>query len=187
MPYHSEPELASMGFLSLGKNVKVSSKCSLYNPELMSLGDDTRIDDFCVVSGRLTLGRNIHITPMCLVAGGEKGLSIGDYSTLAYGVQIFTQSDDYSGETMTNSTIPAAYKNEKKVAMSVGKHVIIGAGATIMPGADLAEGTAIGAKALVLRPTEPWSVYAGVPAQKLRARSRALLELECRFRMEYPR
>ena len=112
MGYLSELDLQSMGFKALGKNVKISEKTSIYNPEKIQIGDNSRIDDFCVISGHVTIGRFCHITPMCLVAGGKPGIFMSDFCTLAYGVKVFSQSDDYSGKTMCNSTIPKKYKEE---------------------------------------------------------------------------
>jgi acetyltransferase-like isoleucine patch superfamily enzyme len=181
MPYLSDDALRAMGFAKLGKNVKISDKAAIYGAEQMLIGDHSRIDDFCVVSGKVEIGRNVYIGPFGLVAGGRPGLIFEDFTTLAYRVSVFTQSDDYSGETMTNSTIPKEYKREIFASVRLGKHSIVGAGSTIMPGADLAEGTSVGAGSLVLKPTEPWSIYVGTPAQKLRERKRDLLELERKY------
>lgn len=184
MSYLTEEEIFALRLKSVGRNVKISRKASLYNTEEIEIGDFCRIDDFCVISGKITLGRYIHITPMCLVAGGSPGLTVCDFSTFAYGVKIFTQSDDYSGETMCNSLIPKKYKNEVLRPIKVGRQVIIGAGATIMPGADIAEGCAIGSMSLILNPTEPWGIYAGVPARRIKDRTRKLLGLEELFSRE---
>nr|WP_275974259.1 acyltransferase [Shewanella pneumatophori] len=167
-----------MGFKKVGKNVKISDKASIYNIGDISIGDNSRIDDFCIISGLVNIGRNVHITPMCLVAGGEKGITFEDFSTIAYGVQVFTQSDDYSGMTMTNSTVPEKYKSELKREVVIGKYSIVGAGAIIMPGANLAVGTSVGAKSLVLKPTLNWSIYVGNPAVKIKDRSKDLLNLK---------
>lgn len=178
MAYYTVDELDNLRFKHIGKNVKISNKASIYDTELIEIGDNSRIDDFCVVSGKIRIGRNVHITPMCLIAGGEKGIVFEDYATLAYNVQVFTQSDDYSGRTMTNSTIPAEYKNEYKKEVVIGKYSIIGAGSTIMPGVILAEGTSVGAMSLVNKSTTEWSVYFGIPAKLYKKRSKELLNLE---------
>lgn len=178
MPYLSEDVLQQMGFLSLGKHVKISDKAAIYGAELMSIGDNSRIDDFCVVSGNVEIGRNVHIAPMCLVAGGKPGIRFGDFSGFAYGVKAFTQSDDYSGETMTNPTVPVEFKSEHFAKIEIGRHVIVGAGSVISPGVILAEGAAIGAMSLVIKSTAPWFIYVGSPARKLRPRKRDLLSLE---------
>ena len=70
MAYLSEEQLNAMGFKNLGINVKISDKASIYNCEQITIGDHSRIDDFCVISGKVTIGQYCHITPMCLLAGG---------------------------------------------------------------------------------------------------------------------
>ncbi|MBD9663190.1 acyltransferase [Variovorax sp. VRV01] len=184
MAYLDESELKKVGFKKIGKGVKISRNANIYDPELIELGDYCRIDDFCVISGAICFGMFIHVTPMCLLAGGTIGLTIGDFSTFAYGVKIFTQSDDYSGETMCNSLIPKKYKKEIFRKTTIGRQVIVGAGTTIMPGASIGEGCAIGAMSLVLKPTDPWGVYAGVPIRKIKDRSKKLLRLETAFKSE---
>jgi len=181
MAYLTQEQLEAMAFKKLGKNVKISDKASIYNPELMELGDHLRIDDFCVVSGNVVFGRFIHLTPMCLVAGGTPGIVMEDFCTLAYGVKIFSQSDDYSGGTLVNSNIPKRFKNEKFAAVHLRRQVIVGAGAVILPGVVVEEGCAVGAMALITRSTQPWGIYAGVPAVWLKERSRDLLKLEEQF------
>jgi len=181
MAYYSDDDLIKMGFKSIGKNVKISDKASIYNCDQIEIGDNSRIDDFCVISGKIKIGRNVHIAPFCLVAGGEKGIFFEDFSGLAYQVQVFTQSDDYSGRSMTNPTIPKEYKNEAKKEVHIGKHSIIGAGSIIMPGVILAEGTSIGALSLVRKSTEEWCIYLGNPAKKIMNRKKDLLELEKKY------
>lgn len=178
MAYLSEDELHAMGFAELGKNVKISDKAAIYGAEQMRIGDNSRIDDFCVVSGNVDIGRNVHLAPFCLVAGGRPGVTFKDFSGLAYGAKIFSQSDDYSGQTMTNPTVPAEWKSEQFAQVEVGRHVIVGASSVVCPGVILAEGTAVGAMSLVLRSTDAWSIYIGNPARKLRERRRDLLVLE---------
>ena len=178
MPYLSLDELESLGLRYMGSNVKISTKASIYDPDRIEIGDNSRIDDFCVISGSVKIGRNVFIAPHCLVAGGERGVTLSDFSTLAYYVQVFSQSDDYLGETLTNSTVPTKFKNEKKAAVYLGRHVIIGAGSIVMPGVEVAEGCSVGANSLVNRSTAPWGVYFGNPARRIKERSKGLLQLE---------
>ncbi len=178
MAYYTQEELRNLGFKNIGKNVKISNKASVYNFDQIEIDDNSRIDDFCVISGKIKIGRNVHIAPFCLVAGGEKGIIFEDFSGLAYQVQVFTQSDDYSGGTLTNPTIPDEYKKEAKKEVILGRHSIVGAGSIIMPGVILAEGTSIGALSLVRKRTEEWSIYLGNPAKRLKDRKKDLLKLE---------
>ena len=178
MPYLSQNELEALGLKALGKNVKISTRAAIYDADRIEIGDYSRIDDFCVISGRVVLGRNVFIGAQSMLAGGVHGVFLDDFCGLSYGVRIFSQTDDYSGKHMSNPTVPLRYKKETKIPVRLGRHCIVGTGATIFPGTTVAEGTAVGAMTLITKSTQPWSVYFGVPARRLRSRSRDLLELE---------
>jgi len=184
MAYLTEKALRTLGFKVLGNNVKVSDRASIYNPETIELGDHSRIDDFCVVSGKVSIGRYCHITPMCLVAGGSPGVTLSDFCTLAYGVKVFAQSDDYSGRTMVNSLVPNKFKDEYLAEVLLERQVIVGAGSVIFPGVTIREGCSIGAMALVNRSTQPWGIYVGNPARRVKDRKNDLLRLEAQFLKE---
>lgn len=178
MAFLDKEQLSAVGFKSLGKDVLISDKASIHNPENITLGDYSRIDDFCVVSGKIEIGRNVHIAVFCNLAGGTKGIVLEDFSGLAYGVNLFTQSDDYSGRTLTNPTVPDKYKVETKKAIFIGKHSIIGTNSIVFPGVNIAEGTSVGAQSIVTKSTDPWSIYIGTPAKKIKHRQKELLKLE---------
>lgn len=181
MAYFTREELKDLGFKSVGNDVKISTKASIYNHDRIAIGDHSRIDDFCLLSGNINIGRFVHIAAYCNLAGGEQGITMEDFSGFAYGVQAFTQSDDYSGNTLTNPTVPDKYKNEVKKPIIIKKHALVGTYAVIMPGVVLQEGTSVGAMTLIRESTEEWSIYAGNPAKKIIRRSRDLLVLEKEF------
>ena len=181
MAFLNKKQLESMKFKFLGKNVQISDKASIYNPEQIEIDNQSRIDDFCVISGKVKIGRNVHIAVFCNVAGGEKGIVFEDFSGLAYGCQVFTQSDDYSGRTLTNPTVPDRFKQEIKKSIRIGRHSIVGTNSLVLPGVELGEGTAIGAQSMVTKSTEGWSIYIGSPARRIKARSRDLLNLEADY------
>ncbi len=170
-----------MGFKSLGCNVLISDKASIYNHDQIEIGDYSRIDDFCVISGKVKIGRNVHIAVFCNVAGGEKGITFGDFSGLAYGCHVFTQSDDYSGTTLTNPTVPDEYKREIKREIFIGRHSIVGTNSLVFPGVILAEGTAVGGHSMITKSTEEWSIYFGNPAKRIKERKKDLLNLEAEY------
>jgi galactoside O-acetyltransferase len=118
------------------------------------------------------------------VAGGEKGIVLDDFSGLAYGCQVFTQSDDYSGRSLTNPTVPDKYKQETKAAIVIGRHSIIGTNSLVFPGVVMGEGTSVGAQAMVTKSTEAWSIYIGAPAKRICERRRDILVLEEKYRAD---
>jgi len=102
-------------------DVNISDKASIYNADQIELGDNSRVDGFCEISGKVSIGRNVHIAIFCNVAGGEKGIIFEGFSGLASGCHVFTKSDDYTGRTLTNPTVPDRYKREiKKLLLLVG-------------------------------------------------------------------
>jgi galactoside O-acetyltransferase len=181
MSYLSNEQLVLVGFKSIGKCVLVSDRAAIYNPDQIELGDNSRIDDFCVVSGKIKFGRNVHIAVFCSISGGIEGVEIDDFAGISYGSHVFSQSDDYTGTTLTGPTVPAIYNNVTRKAVYIGRHCIVGAGSVIFPGVRLGDGCAVGAMSMVTKSTDAWSVYFGIPAKKRGERSQELLIMEKKY------
>jgi galactoside O-acetyltransferase len=179
--YYTREELEGMGFRKLGRDVLISRTSRLYIPEYISIGDYSVVDDFCIVSGNVELGRNVHLAHGCRVIGGREGIRMDDFSGLAFGVTIFAQSDDYGGDALTNPTVSMKFRKITRARVEIGRHAVVGAGSIIFPGANLGEGSSVGAFSMITKPTEPWGVYFGIPAKKIRNRHRNLLQLEQKY------
>lgn len=180
MGFYTREELEKIGFKSLGENVLLSNKASIYSPEKISIGNNVRIDDFCILSGEIKIGNYIHIAAYCGFFGGA-GIEIEDFSTTSSRVIIYSVSDDYSGLSLTNPMILEKYKYLQKGKVIIKKHSIVGTGSTILPGVILDEGTAVGAHSLISKSTEAWGIYVGSPSKRVKERKRDLLELERKF------
>lgn len=176
--FYSQKELQSMGFQSLGDNVLISRKASIYGIEKISMGSNVRVDDFCILSGKIVLGNYIHIAAYSALYGGEEGIFIADFANLSSRVSVYSESDDYSGETMTNPMVPLKYKNVENNPVKIEKHVVVGSTSVILPGALLREGSAFGSFSFITQDSEPWSINVGIPARKIKDRKRNLLEME---------
>lgn len=184
--YFSNEELSEMKFKNLGNNVKISKTARLYIPEYISIGDNSIIDDFCILSGNIEIGRNVHIAHGCRVVAGREGLKMHDFSGLAFGVTVFAQSDDYSGEALTNPTVPMKFRKIQRARVEIGRHVIVGTNSVIFPGVMMGEGSSVGACSMVTKSTEPWTVYLGQPAKKIKERKKTMLGLESDYLLEAP-
>ena len=179
--FYSEEELEQIGFKSIGKNVKISKKTSIYNASKMVIGNNVRIDDFCVLSGRIELGNYIHIAVYSAIFAGNAGVRMNDFTGLSSRCTIYAESDDYSGNHLTNPTVDEKYLGIISGKVELERHVIIGTGTTILPGVRIGEGSAVGAMSLVSKSLEPWGIYAGTPCKLMKNRSTKLLELETEF------
>ena len=178
--YYHSGELRQFGFRQVGEHVMIAKNATIIGLENISIGDHVRIDGGVVLaahSGSLVLGNYIHIGGGCYLGCGG-GITLADFAGLSQGVRIYSSTDDYSGESLTNPTVPPAYLKVRTAPVALGRHVIVGSGSVILPGVRIGDGSAVGALSLVQRPLDEWGVYAGSPARRLKARSRALLELE---------
>ncbi len=176
--FYSRDELSELGLKSIGSNVYISRKSSIYSAFNISIGDNVRIDDFCILSGHIELGSYIHIAAYTALYGGTEGIFVSDFANLSSRICIYSVNDDYSGKTMTNPMVPNEYKNIENKPVYIGKHAIIGSTSVVLPGVKIAEGSSFGSFSFINRDSEPWSINAGIPFKKLRSRSKELLDLE---------
>jgi galactoside O-acetyltransferase len=183
--FYTPAELKKLPFKAIGKDVLISRYARIYRMKDIEIGSNVRIDDFCLLSGRIKIGNHVHISAYASLCGGDKAIVLEDFVNISEKAVIFAKTDDFSGATLTNPTIPDKYKNVFEAEVVLKKHVIVGVGSSILPGVILGEGSVIGAKSFVKKSTEPWSIYAGLPAKKIKDRKKDLLKLEKLFLEEY--
>lgn len=179
----SRDAIEAFGFSSVGENVQISDRASFYGASRIVLGNNVRIDDFCVLAagiGGILIGNYVHIAVGSTLIGAGK-ITMLDFSGLSSRVSIYSSSDDYSGATLTNPTVPSEFTGVAHADVMLDKHVIVGSGSVILPGVTLEEGVAIGALSLVQKGCKAFGIYAGNPARRIKERKRDLLELEQRF------
>lgn len=178
--YRSELELRRLGIKSVGENVAVHETAILVDLERIEIGSNVRIDGFTVLSaagGFLRIGNHVHIASHADVYAAM-GVEMGDFTGLSQGGRIYSTNDDYGGGSLTGPTVSAEYRKTSGGKVTLGRHVVIGAGSVVLPGVTIGEGATVGALSLVARSLEPWGIYGGVPARFLKARRCDLLEYE---------
>ena len=175
-------EVANLGLASSGVDVQISRDARLYGASRISIGNHVRIDAFTLISAgaAVTIGDYVHIAPFCSLSGSG-GIIMEDFCGLSGRVSIYTSSDDYSGRTLTNPTVPPEFKDVTSAQVRLGRHVIIGAGTVLLPGASIGEGSAVGALSLVTTPLPEWKIFTGNPVRLVGRRRRDLLALKDRF------
>ena len=179
----SREELSAVGFKAVGKNVALSSRASIYNAANIEIGDNVRIDDFCVLSagaGGIRIGNYIHVAVYTSLIGSGR-IDVSDFANLSSRVAIYSSSDDYTGEWMTNPMVPSQLTGVTHADVFIGRHVIVGSGSVVLPGVRLEDGVAVGALSLVNKSCEPFTIHAGNPAKKLKDRHRRVLDLEAQL------
>lgn len=170
----------SLGLRHLGRDVCVSSKASVYNPERITIADHARIDDFCILSagiGGISIGRYVHIGCYSSLIGQDP-IVLEDFSGISGRVSIYSSSDDFSGQSLAHPTVSSQYRNVSHGHVILHKHAIVGAGAIILPNVEIGTGAAVGALSLVKQDCLAFGIYVGCPARLVGQRSRQLLKLE---------
>lgn len=104
MTYYNIEELKNLNLKYCGSNVKISKDARIYYPENLSIGDNSRIDDYAVISGDVEIGKYVHIAPHALVNGSGGGVVFEDFSGVAMHSSVISISDDYIGYGLTNPT-----------------------------------------------------------------------------------
>lgn len=186
MSFFTADELGGLGLCGFGADVRISKKASLYGTARILLGSHVRIDDFCVLSagdGGIEIGDYVHIAVYCSLIGAGK-ITLSDFSGLSSKVSVYSSNDDYSGEHMTNPTVPERFTGVSHQDVFIGRHAIVGTGSVILPGVRIEEGAAVGALSMVNKDCSSFGIFHGNPARRIAERSRHLLYLEQQFRGE---
>ena len=174
--YLAPEALSRMPFKSLGHDVMMHERVTLVGIENISIGSHVRIDPDVILlaTGPLTIGCYTHIATGVFITA-RAGFEMKNFANIAHGARIYTINDDYSGEHLMGPTIPAELLNLQPGAVLMQEHATVGAGAIVLPGVTLAEGSVLGALSLIGRSTEPWMIYGGVPAKPIKERRRDVI------------
>jgi deoxyuridine 5'-triphosphate nucleotidohydrolase len=163
-----------LGFLECGQNVLISSKASVYNPSKIRIGSNVRIDDFCVLSageGGIEIGDYVHLSHHVALSGAGK-ITLKSFSSCSSKCTLLSSTDDFSGEYMTNSTVPLELRNVYSAPITIGSYSVIGAGTTILPGVTIVDRVSVGAMSLVKESLLHEAIYGGIPCRWLKDKVR---------------
>lgn len=169
-----------MSQASVNPDVKIWPRAVVVDLQSIRFGRHVIIDDFVFIGrhARTVIGNYVHIASHTSIAGGGE-FWIADFAGLSSGVRIITGSEDFLGGGLTNPTIPEEFRAVTRDKVTIHSHAIVGANCVVFPGVSIGEGAAVGAGSVVTRDLEPWGVYAGSPARRVKERPRdRILELE---------
>lgn len=176
----SDDEVYSIGFKNVGKNVRISRKASIYNPANITICNNVRIDDFCVLSpgdGFIAIGNYVHIAcQACLF--GKGGILFSDFSGVSSGCAVYSATDNYLGEGLVGPTVPDEYRKLHVGCVIFKELSVIGARTVVLPGVTIGDGASVGALSLVNKNLDPWSIYFGSPVKRIGVRLKKIQELK---------
>lgn len=153
------------------KKIKFQKKLK----SLGQLGNHTYIDQSCILENPPMIKVNdyVHIQRNCQLYGSGGGISIGEGTILAHGVQIFARNHMYDAPDLRFLPYDERFQ-EKKVV--IGRYVWIGANVMIMAGVNIGDGAVIAAGAVVVKDVPSCAVVGGNPAKVLKYRDQQKYE-----------
>ncbi len=125
----------------VGKQVNIANTATIYFPWNLEIGDWSAIGEHAYI---YNLGKIV----------------IGKKATVSQRAHLCAGSHDYSDSTLPLLTPP----------ISIGDQVWICADAFVGPNKIVGEGAVVGARAVVVKDVDPWTVVAGNPARLIKKR-----------------
>ncbi len=122
----------------IGKGSVVHMWANFFDPNGISIGEDTIIGDHCFLDGR------------------DK-LKIGSHTDIASQVLIYNSEHDINDENFKAITGP----------VEIGDYCFIGPRAIILPGVNIGNGAVIAAGAVVTKDVASGKIVGGVPAREI--------------------
>ena len=131
------------------------------------IGENCFLAETAAVIGDVTIGKDCSIWYSAVLRGDVNTITIGDRVNIQDGASVHTLYQ--KSVTVIGNDVSIGH-NANIHGARIEDKVLIGMGATVLDNAVVGTGSIIAAGALVLSGTkvEPHSVYAGVPAKKVK-------------------
>jgi len=148
----NQPELHQAGIrdVEFGARVKLVEPCNIYG---CSIGDDCFVGPFTEIQKGVRIGARTRVQSHAFIC---EMVTIGDDCFIGHGVMFINDKFSVGG--------PAGGRKEFWHPTKVGNRVSIGSNASILP-VSIADGTVIGAGAVVTKDITKPGIYAGNPAK----------------------
>lgn len=113
---------------------------------------------------KIRIGNGVWINRGCefyaSIRAGNAHITIGDHSALGPRVRVLSATHNYRFLTLPDQV----------ASVTIGRHVWVGAGATILPGVRIGDGAVIAASSVVTHDVAPFCIVAGNPARFVKHR-----------------
>lgn len=138
-------------FLSIGKNV-------VFDPIRSSFSYKT-----------ISIGSNVFIGSGAIFSADRSKITIGSY--VMFGPRVIVSGGDHEITSLTKPMYSVVEKSSSCDAdVLIGDDVWIGANCVVLKGVTIGTGSVIAAGSIVTKDVESYSIYAGVPAKKIKNR-----------------
>lgn len=131
---------------------------------LCSYGEDLHVNNPCVFSGDVTVGKHCNFNGMQVLGGGK--VHFGDYFHSGIECMIITQNHNYEGDMIPYDNT-YVYKN-----VTIGDCVWFGNRVIVTGNVTIGEGAIIAAGSVVCKDVPPLAIMGGNPAKIIKYRNK---------------
>ena len=135
------------------------------------IGENTFLAETAVIIGDTTIGKDCSIWFGAVLRGDVNKITIGDRTNIQDGAVIHTLYDKSPKPSQTHIGNDVSVGHNAIIhGATIEDSCLIGMGATVLDNAVVGKGCIIAANALILSRSilEPYGVYAGVPAKRVK-------------------
>lgn len=177
--YLTLSQLKKIGFRKIGKNCRISKSISTHNL-IGTLGSNVRIDDDVQLKGKIDIKSYAHIARGCTLSGGNYGILLDEFSSLANYVQIFSSSDDYYSPSIPvgslNDKLRKKFSKLYVKKITIGKCCLVGSLSVLLPGTNLEDFVSIAALTVVNKKINRGIFFQSKSKEKQKKRNIKLFE-----------
>ena len=180
--YFANIEKSSSTFMCNNSSIRFAVTNKIENRKYVTIGKNGIINAqfiFESEKGEVIIGNNVHIGGATFICRNK--IEIKDDVTIAWGITIYDHNshsifweqrkndnhqcfDDYKNHN-GNNLFNKDWSNVLDAPILIDSKVWIGFDVTILKGVIIGEGAVVGAKSVVTKNVEPWTVVAGNPAK----------------------
>lgn len=156
--------------ISIGRNTLIESNITfktLIGRGTVTIGNNCELKKGCQFlsyGGKITIGNYCSVNPYTMIYG-QGGVVIGNYVRIATHCVIIPSNHIFSSIDM-----PIFKQGLNNKGIVIEDDVWLGAGVVVLDGVRIAKGCIIGAGSVVNNDTEPYCIYVGSPARKIKTR-----------------
>lgn len=128
----------------------ISNKVSFYDFN-GNIDQSSRVDDFCIISGNVEIGKNCHIGPFGILSGKNGLIKIGNNVGISARASIYSGTENFFSNKSGNPTIDGHKRDVIYGSVIIEDFVIIGSGVILMPNIVIHEGASIAAGSIITK------------------------------------
>ena len=175
----------------VGKGVIFGANVTLRHPHKIQIGDNSVIDDNCVLDAKgidnqgITIGNDVFVGRNTIVYCKDGDIIIGNNAIIAFNCEIFSanlvqlgthvQMGAYAylnggDHTFDRKDVPIALQERIGRGIILEEGAWIGAGVTVLDGVVVGANAIVGAGAVVAKDVPAEAISGGIPAEIIRMR-----------------